>query len=74
MKRIVLILCVASMMLTLNAQNKDSDMLIRLEDAKAKLVDFDTEHMIDSLDQEKLPRLVSGGLLAGANISNFIIT
>ena len=74
MKRIVLILCVASMMLTLNAQNKDSDMLIRLEDAKAKLVDFDTEHMIDSLDQEELPRLVSGGLLAGANISNFIIT
>ena len=30
--------------------------------------------MIDSLDQEKLPRVVSGGLFAGANMSNFIIT
>ena len=37
-------------------------------------MEFNTEHMIDSLDQEKLPRLVSGGLLANANMSNFIIT
>lgn len=37
------------------------------------IVKWDTETMIDSLDQEDLPRLVSGGLFAGANMSNFII-
>lgn len=38
------------------------------------LREWDTEHMMDTLDQEKLPKLVSGGLLAGGNLSNFIIT
>lgn len=38
------------------------------------LREWDTEHMMDTLDQEKLPKLVSGGLLAGGNMSNFIIT
>ena len=38
------------------------------------LVKWDTENMLDSLDQNKLPRLVSGGLLIGANMSNFLIT
>ena len=41
--------------------------------AKDKLEQWDTEHLLDSLDQEKLPRIVSGGLIAGANLSNFII-
>ena len=74
MKKIVLILSIASLSLSLAAQDKDSKIQQSLEEAKAKLVEFNTEHMIDSLDQEKLPRLVSGGLLANANMSNFIIT
>lgn len=64
------ILCPLSMM----AQTKDSTLLVKLDAAKQQLVDFDTEHMLDSLDQEKLPRLVSGGILGAVNMSNFIIT
>ena len=74
MKKIVLILSIASLSLSLRAQSRDVKIQQSLEEAKAKLVEFNTEHMIDSLDQEKLPRLVSGGLLANANMSNFIIT
>lgn len=74
MKKIVLILSIASLSLSLMAQSRDVKIQQSLEEAKAKLVEFNTEHMIDSLDQEKLPRLVSGGLLANANMSNFIIT
>ena len=62
------------MTLVAAAQTKDTKIQQALDNAKEKLVDFDTEHKLDSLDQEKLPRLVSGGLLAGANMSNFIIT
>jgi hypothetical protein len=43
-------------------------------EAKEKIEEWDTETLIDSLDQEELPRIVSGGLLTGANLSNFIIT
>ncbi len=46
----------------------------KLDNVKAQLADFDTEHTLDSLDQEQLPRLVSGGIFGGANMSNFIIT
>lgn len=46
----------------------------KLDNVKAQLADFDTEHTLDSLDQEQLPRLVSGGVFGGANMSNFIIT
>ena len=74
MKKIVLILSIASLSLSLRAQSRDVKIQQSLEEAKAKLVEFNTEHMIDSLDQEKLPRLVSGGLLLNANMSNFIIT
>jgi hypothetical protein len=74
MKKIVLILSIAVLSLSLRAQSRDVKIQQSLDEAKAKLVEFNTEHMIDSLDQEKLPRLVSGGLLAKANMSNFIIT
>ena len=73
MKKIVLILSIAVLSLSLRAQSRDVKIQQSLEEAKAKLVEFNTEHMIDSLDQEKLPRLVSGGLLLNANMSNFII-
>ena len=56
------------------AQTNTSEVRQTLDEARQRLEDFDTEHMLDSLDQEKLPRIVSGGLLAGANMSNFIIT
>ncbi len=58
----------------ISAQVTDTKLQLKLDEVKEKMVEFDTEHMIDSLDQEKLPRLVSGGVLAGANLSNFIIT
>ncbi len=57
-----------------SAQVKDNKLQEKLDDVKAHLVEFDTERLLDSLDQENLPRLVSGGLFAGANMSNFIIT
>lgn len=60
--------------ISVSAQSNDSKLQVKLDEVKEKLQDFDTEHLLDSLDQEKLPRLVSGGVLAGANLSNFIIT
>lgn len=62
------------MALGLWAQANDSTLQAKMENVKMQLVEFDTERTLDSLDQEKLPRLVSGGLFAGANMSNFIIT
>ena len=74
MKRVLFLLSIATLSLSLMAQTRDIKIQQSLEEAKAKLVEFDTERMLDSLDQEKLPRLVSGGILAGVNMSNFIIT
>ncbi|MBR6304091.1 MAG: outer membrane beta-barrel protein [Paludibacteraceae bacterium] len=74
MKRVLFLLSIATLSLSLTAQTRDIKIQQSLEEAKAKLVEFDTERMLDSLDQEKLPRLVSGGILAGVNTSNFIIT
>lgn len=74
MKKILLIITMSCLVTGLMAQTNDSTLQAKLENVKAQLVEFDTEHLIDSLDQEKLPKLVSGGLLGGANISNFIIT
>ena len=38
-----------------------------------KLKNWDTEINLDTIDQEKLPQRVTGGILGVANISNFII-
>ena len=38
-----------------------------------RLKAWDTEINLDTIDQEKLPRRVTAGLIATANISNFII-
>ena len=60
---------------SVNLTNKgDRPVAQAFQKAADALVSWDTETMIDSLDQEKLPRLVSGGLFAGANMSNFVIT
>jgi hypothetical protein len=71
MKRILVILFALGLMSGLSAQSK-----IRLDfdEAKLRLEEYNTERLLDSLDQEKLPKIVSGGLLAGGNLSNFIIT
>lgn len=74
MKRVLFLLSIATLSLSLSAQSRDIKIQQSLEEAKAKLVEFDTERLLDSLDQEALPRLVSGGIMGGANISNFIIT
>lgn len=74
MKRVLLIWSMAVLSLSMAAQSKDLKIQQSLEEAKAKLVEFDTERMLDSLDQKDLPKLVSGGLLGAANMSNFIIT
>lgn len=74
MKKILLIGLLSCMALGLWAQANDSTLQAKMENVKMQLVEFDTERTLDSLDQEKLPRLVSGGLFAGANMSNFIIT
>ena len=72
-----IVICLISFLLvpcSMRAQTKDSTLLVKLDDVKQQLVEFDTERLLDSLDQEKLPRLVSGGIMGGANMSNFIIT
>ena len=76
MKRIWMFICTASIMMIAAAQTTETDSKFQkaFENFKTDLVEFDTETMLDSLDQEKLPRLVSGGVLAGANFSNFLIT
>ena len=61
-------------LVSVQAQTRDAQLQQKLDEVKAQFVEFDTEHMMDSLDQEKLPKLVSGGILAGVNMSNFIIT
>jgi len=72
--RLFLSLFFCTAVLSLSAQTKDTKLQQSLDEAKARLVEFDTEHMIDTLDQEKLPKIVSGGLVVNANLSNFIIS
>ena len=73
MKRILILVFGAFFLLPVMGQT-DIQLQTKLDNVKAQLQDFDTEHLLDSLDQEELPRLVSGGVLAGVNTSNFIIT
>ena len=42
--------------------------------AAQAITNWNTETMLDSLDQEKLPKKVTCGILAGANLNNFLIT
>ena len=75
MKRLALLVSSLCLSLSLLAQNTSDDAIQQsLQATKDKLAAFNQENLLDSLDQEKLPRLVSGGLFVGANVSNFIIT
>ena len=67
-----IILCLLS--IGMEAQIQTADVQLKMDEAKARLEDFNTEHKLDSLDQENLPKIVSGGLFGGVNTSNFIIT
>jgi hypothetical protein len=78
MKRVWMIIFAASVAMTTLAQTTDKEerelqRQQKMEAIKTEFVEFDKETMLDSLDQEELPRIVSGGLFAGANMSNFII-
>lgn len=73
MKRLFLTACATALTMSMGAQT-NIELQQKLDNVKAQLADFDTEHTLDSLDQEQLPRLVSGGVFGGANMSNFIIT
>jgi hypothetical protein len=74
MKKLVVIYLLPLLLLPYSLRAQDRVLEQKLDDVKAQLEKFDTETMLDSLDQEKLPRTVSGGLFAGANMSNFLIT
>lgn len=44
------------------------------QSAALRLQEWNTETLLDSLDQDRLPRKVTLGVLANANVSNFIIS
>lgn len=46
----------------------------KLQVTKEMIQQWDIEHLLDSIDQERLPKAVTGGVLGMANMSNFIIT
>lgn len=73
MKRLFITACATVLTMSMGAQT-NIELQQKMDNVKAQLADFDTEHTLDSLDQEQLPRLVSGGVFGGANMSNFIIT
>ena len=74
MRKIIIFILCSLFFVPIKAQTNTKDVQKTLDEARMRLEEFDTEHMLDSLDQEKLPRIVSGGILGGANMSNFIIT
>ena len=55
-----------------HAQKIDTQAYLQV--AKEKIEAWDKETLLDSLDQKDLPKVVSGGILIFADISNFIIT
>lgn len=76
MKKIFIIVMIGLVALRMSAQTQvenDSTNVVRLSAAEA-ITQWHTETMLDSLDQEKLPRKVTSGILAGANLNNFVIT
>ncbi len=51
-----------------------NDSTAAFKSASDVLTKWNTETMLDSLDQNKLPKKVTCGILAGANFNHFIIT
>lgn len=75
MRRTLWIIALLIMTIMGRAQANYQDQLkATLQEKMDAVTQWDTETLLDSLDQEKLPRLVSGGVFGGANMNNFIIT
>ncbi len=85
MKRLLLLFLSLSVTLIACCQILPEDSLSRVEKARqwnqeqllkmqSDIRNWDIEHSLDSLDQNKLPKVVSGGLIGCANISNFMFT
>ena len=74
MKRMGIISAFLLIAAGLYAQQISDALKASLQTTSEAVTQWDTETMLDSLDQEKLPRLVSGGLMGGVNFSHFIIT
>lgn len=82
MKKTMIIIALWGFGMSLCAQETDSIATAKksnaftraMTDAADAVVKWDTETMLDSLDQEDLPKLVTGGVLAGWNMSDFLIT
>ena len=56
------------------SEKKQSSFVRAMNTVGDAVVKWDTETTLDSLDQEKLPKLVTGGLFVGGNMSDFLIT
>ena len=52
MKHIFIVILCSLFLVPLGAQTKDTNIQLKLDEAKARLEDFNTEHKMDSLDQE----------------------
>ena len=60
---------------SIETQEKQANGFVRaMHTVGDAVVKWDTETTLDSLDQEKLPKLVTGGLFIGGNMSDFLIT
>ena len=60
--------------ITTTPEKQKNGFVRAMHNAGNAIVKWDTETMLDSLDQEKLPKKVTGGLFVGANMSDFLIT
>ena len=82
MKKIIFASALLFLTLGLYAQTTDSiaapenknGFVRAMENVGDAIVKWDTETMLDSLDQEDLPKMVTGGLFIGGNMSDFLIT
>lgn len=74
MKRhhIILIVCIGLVLMSAAAFGQ-ANIVTPLPVAGKPLTQWDTEINLDTIDQEKLPRIVTGGIIGSANISNFMI-
>lgn len=70
MRRYLLLILGLTIVSCMLADDQNNKLAIAMERINA----FDQEVLLDSLDQDKLPKIVTGGLFLAANLSNFIIT
>ncbi len=66
-----LLLCIAVLWLSGARDAHGQNSLIVIPE---KIQAWDTEINLDTIDMEKLPKIVTGGIFGAANLSNFLIT